>query len=220
MNNVNEGDRVVSVRPLTGIPVGTRGTVTAVLAFTVEVLFDGHSGEVIVTPMSIRKLSARFASETKVFRSLSDLGSDLMWLDPVKRPPATASHDDIVAVTATPNVVSILFNDAMVAVRADAFSGTWIGSAEFPISGGGRRLRAQVRGFVEHDERSRATAILDIGGSLHVLRFDNETGMDEIELTIGAVDIVTITLVLIAERQPGSTNDALIAVDSIDIVVA
>lgn len=221
MNGLKEGDRVVSVRPLTGIPVNTFGTVTAVLAFNVAVRFDGHADDAVVAPSAVRRLSDRVDSASRGRAKLADVERGFFWLDPAKRAPSVATPDDIVAVTVTRNVLSVLFNNAEVALRGEIWSGTWIGSAEFPVIGKASALRAHMRGFVEVDERSRATVVLDIGGSIHVRSYERAQDIfEEVGVPVGSADIITITMVLIVERQPGSSPDAFLAIDSLDIVVA
>jgi hypothetical protein len=144
----------------------------------------------------------------------------VLWFPPSVVTPSVGTAADFVAVTATPNVLSLLMQHVSLSVRGSATSGCWIGSLDFPVSGGPAKLKVDVRGVAEQPKGAKTSIFIVIGAVLKSIAFDDERSGDfteTFEATIGDEPVQTITIILLAERLAKS-DDVLLGVDSLDII--
>jgi uncharacterized protein YjbJ (UPF0337 family) len=230
MMSFNPGSRVRLLQPHAGIPAGSVGTVNSGTTVTSAVLFDIDHTRLVVCPNSILAtahsvMAAGLKQNAFAFAVANAAPADdptkLFWHTPRIRQPHIGTSANVVATTATPNTLSLLLEGAQVALRGKSRSGTWIGSAEFPLTGKTGKLTGQIRGAVEQTKDTTSDVILCVGGLTTRIIFEGETSKEFTEdLSVDMLDgalIQTITLVIICERQP-SAGDSLLAVDSIDLV--
>lgn len=148
--------------------------------------------------------------------------NQLVWSAPKVLNPGVGTAANFVAQTATPNALSLLLQNAQVALRNTATSGCWIGSLEFPVTGGPANLSVDVRGFAVQGDGAQTTIFVVIGAVFHSIAFDgarNDGNFNETyKANISGEPNQTISIVLLAERPGGVQNDLLLGVDSIDIV--
>jgi hypothetical protein len=226
------GDRVVLRRAHAGIPAGSLGTVVSGTAVTSIVKFDvDPSRSVLAANTSLVPASARAAAARQYPWSESDSGSgkktggaksEVLWFTPHVVTPGVGTAANFVPVTATPNLLSLLLQGAEVALRGSATSGCWIGSLEFPVTGGPANLSVDIRGFAAQPAGARTSIFVVIGAVLKSIAFDDtrsDNFTETFAATIGSEPVQTITIIMLAER-PADTNDLLVVVDSLDIITA
>lgn len=228
------GDRVVLLQAHAGIPAGSLGTVVSGTAVTSIVDFDVDPARSVLVPNTwlapagARAGAARqsaFSAERgkSLMKCVAGGGAtELLWFPPSVVTPGVGTAANFVAVTATPNLLSLLLQDAEVALRGTTTSGCWIGSLEFPVVGGPANLSVDVRGLADQPAGGKTSIFIVTGAVLKSIAFDNARAGDFTETftaTIGAEPVQTITIILLAER-PAGTDDLLLVVDSIDITTA
>jgi hypothetical protein len=226
MMGYSPGDRVVLRRAHAGIPAGSLGTVVSGTAATSVVNFDvDPSCSVLVPNTSLVPASARASAARQYAWSATEsgtktVGAEVLWYTPHVVTPGVGTAANFVAVTVTPNLLSLLLQNAEVALRGSSTSGCWIGSLEFPVSGGPANLSVDIRGFVKQPEGARTSIFVVIGAVSKSIAFDDARSDDftkTFEATIGGEPVQTITIILLAERPAGS-DDLLLVADSIDII--
>jgi hypothetical protein len=223
------GDRVVLRQDHAGIPAGSVGTVVSSTAVTSIVDFDVDPSRSVLVPNTwLAPAGARAAAARQsawaTMRSEATESPEgerkLLWYPPAVLAPGAGTSANFVAVTATPNVLSILLQNAAVVLRGASTSGCWIGSLEFPVAGGPARLSVDVRGVADQPDGARTSIFIVIGAVLKSIAFDNartDNFTETFETTIGEEPAQTITIILLAER-PASTDDLLLGIDSLDII--
>ncbi len=152
-------------------------------------------------------------------KETASISPTLQWNTPTVLVPVVGTDANFVAVTATPNVLSLLLQKAELALRGTTTSGSWIGSIEFPVSGGPANLSVDVRGFANQPDGARTSIFIVIGAVLKSNAFDGARDGNFTETyaaTIGDEPVQTITIILLAER-PSGTDDLLLGIDSLDI---
>lgn len=230
----SHGDRVVLLQAHAGFSAGSLGTVGTGGPATAIVDFDAAPTQSVLVPNHwLRLASARvaaakqsgFASERGMPAAIAEMGgggNDLLWFSPSVIPPGVGTATNFVAVTATPNLLSLLLQNVEVALCGSTTSGCWIGSLEFPVAGGPATLSVDARGFVEQSAGAKTSIFIVIGAVLKSIAFDDaHTGnfTETFTATIGAEPVQTITLILLAERPAGS-DDLRIGLDSLDIATS
>lgn len=144
---------------------------------------------------------------------------NVQWNTPTVLKPGVGDEKSFAATTATKNELALLLTGAEVALRGAATSGSWIGSIEFPVTGGPANLSVVVRGNAEQSAGAHTTILIVIGAVLKSIAFDDEHSGNFTETyaaTIGDEPQQTITIILLAERPSGG-DDLLLGVDSLDI---
>lgn len=147
--------------------------------------------------------------------------SDVNWLSTRIVTPGVGTASSF-AHAAVPNTLSLLLQSAEVALRGRSTSGCWIGSIEFPITGGPAKLKVTARGFHEQPDGAQTSIYVVIGAVLKSFAFDNAQKGDFTEIydaTISGESKQTITIVILAEK-PAGAGEVLIGLDSLDIVTA
>jgi hypothetical protein len=208
------GHRVVLRRSHTGIPAGSIGTAANGSAATTSVEFDASPKDSVVVPNTWLALATTRVPATK---------QQVLWHPPHVVTPGVGTAANFVAVTATPNVLSLLTQNAEVALRGAATSGCWIGSLEFPVAGGPATLSVDVRGFANQAEGAQTSIFIIVGAVLKSIAFDGARSGNFLETftaTISDAPVQTITIVLLAERPAAGQDDLLLLVDALDIVTA
>lgn len=146
----------------------------------------------------------------------------VLWQTPSVVAPGVGTAASFKAVTETPDTLSLLLQGAEVGLRGNTTSGCWIGSIEFPVTGGPANLSVSVRGFAQQPEGAHTSIFIVIGAVLKSIAFEGARSADFTEIyeaSIGAESTQTITIILLAER-PSVTDEVLLSVDAIDIVTA
>jgi hypothetical protein len=226
----NPGSRVKLVQAHAGIPSGSLGTVDSGTDITTAVLFDIDQTRLVVCPNSIlataHTVMAAGIQQNAFAFAVENAAppadpTKLFWHTPRIRQPHVGTAANFIATTATANTLSLLLEGAQVSLRGGTRSGSWIGSAEFPLTGRTGKLTGQIRGAVQQTKGTISDVILCVGGLTTRIVFDGETSKEfteelSIDMPDGAV-VQTITLVLICERQP-KAGDCLLAIDSVDLV--
>lgn len=222
------GVRVVLLQAHAGIPAGSLGTVVDGTEVTTLVDFDVDPSRSVIVPNTLlAPAAAGIAAAKQVVMTSAGAkggtkhggGGDLFWHTPKVVKPGVGTAANFVAVTATPNVLSLLLEGAEVALRRAAPSGCWIGSLQFPFVGSASNLSVDVRGSATQGKGAKTTIIVVIGAVLQSIAFDDEHSGDftkTYSATIGDEPVQTITVILLAERPAGS-DDLLLTVDSIDV---
>jgi len=226
----SQGDRVVLLHAHAGFPAGSVGTVADGGPATAIVDFDADPTQSVLVPNHWLRLATarvaaakqgRFVSERGKSAAIAETGgsSDLLWFSPSVITPGVGTAANFVAVTATPNLLSLLLQHVEVSLCGSTTSGCWIGSLEFPVAGGPASLSVDARGFAEQGAGAKTSIFIVIGAVLKSIAFDDaHTGnfMETFAATIGSEPVQTITIIILAERPAGS-DELLIGLDSLDI---
>ncbi|HJQ40012.1 MAG TPA: hypothetical protein VKB93_22945 [Thermoanaerobaculia bacterium] len=141
------------------------------------------------------------------------------WLSTRVVTPGVATAATFAQASVT-NTLSLLLQSAEVALRGRNTSGCWIGSIEFPVTGGPAKLSVTARGFHEQPDGAQTSIYVVIGAVLKSFAFDNaQTGdfTETYEATISGEPKQTITIIILAEK-PAAAGEVLIGLDSLDIV--
>lgn len=223
------GSRVVLRRAHAGIPAGSLGTVVSSAPASSVVDFDIDPSRSIMVPNVWLASAGERAAKAKQAAWFTTRGGgaakapeaqEVLWYTPTVSPPGVGTDANFVPVTATPNLLSLLLQNAEVALRGVATSGCWIGSLEFPVTGGPANLTVDVRGVAEQPDGAKTSIFIVLGAVLKSIAFDGARSGDFTETyaaTIGAEPVQTLTIILLAERPPGSATDLIVGVDSIDV---
>jgi hypothetical protein len=212
-----------------GIPAGSLGTVISGTAVTSVVDFDVKPNRSVlvantslVPPVSARAAAARQFPWSGAGSGGGTKTPELLWFTPHVVTPGVGTAANFVAVTGTPNILSLLLQGAEVALRGSSTSGCWIGSLEFPVTGGPANLSVDLRGFVKQPAGARTSIFVVIGAVSKSIAFDDaksDNFTETFAATIGNEPVQTITIIMLAER-PAGTDDLLLVVDSLDIITA
>jgi hypothetical protein len=154
--------------------------------------------------------SQKAVSATKIVR----------WSPPKALKPGVGTRKAFNATTATPNALALLLTAVEVALRGKATSGSWIGSVEFPVTGGPATLSVAARGFAEQPAGAKTSIFIVIGAVLKSIAFDDAHAgnfTETYEATIGDEPHQTITIVVLAERASGGGDDVLVGLETLDI---
>jgi len=146
--------------------------------------------------------------------------ANVVWQQPTVVAPGVGTAESFKAVTVTPDNLSLLLQGAEVALRGTTTSACWIGSFEFPVTGGPSNLSVSVRGFTQQPEGAHTSIFIVIGAVLKSIAFEGARSSDfteTYEATIGSESTQTITIIVMAER-PAGAEEVLVSVDTIDIV--
>ncbi len=227
------GDRVILTHVYSGLPAGSLGTVVHGTAVTTIVDFDALPSQSVLVPNTwLHSAAVHKVGNPELIYATSRgekgrsegvfAGSDgdLRWFEPTVVAPGVGTASSFVAVTAVPNLLTLLLQGAEVALRGETTSGCWIGSAEFPVVGGPAKLRVDARGFAAQTRGAKTTILIVIGAVFKAISFDDERDgdfQDSFDATIGGEPRQTITIILLAERTSAS-RDLLLIIDSLDIV--
>jgi hypothetical protein len=229
-----QGDRVVLLEDHDGIEAGSLGTVKRGDPATSIVNFDiDQKRDVFVRNGLLRKRESDTSEapraqtvEAQGQPECPDPPGTLRWSLPRVIAPGVGIETSFAPVTAVPNVLSLLFQGAEVVLDYDLrlgelTSGSWIGTVEFPVTGGPAALRIDVRGHLTQPDGARSSITIVVGGHAHIASFTGSWGKQELFQTftgeIGAEPLQTITAILLAER-PRETSEVLLVLDSVDIV--
>ena len=149
--------------------------------------------------------------------------SSLQWSRPTVIKPGVGKKKSFAASTKIPDQLALLLSGAEVALRGGDTSGCWIGSVEFPVTGGPANLSVTVRGFTEQAEGAQTTILIVIGAVFKSIAFEGARSGDFTEAyqaSISDASKQTITIILLAERPSGAQDDLVLQVDTLDIVKA